>query len=193
MVTQASGYPTITNAITISTGLTSTINPIVGGPSAGNITGLITSAVDGHPLVGASVTNGTTTASTDATGHYTLTGVAPGVYTVTAQAAGWQTQSTQVTVTSGVATTINLKLATCGQLIGTVKRGGAPAAGATVTVQGGVVSTWNMVVVKADGTYSMGWIPVGTYTVTAAVSGLPAQTRTVTISAGTSLTSNFSF
>jgi hypothetical protein len=76
--------------------------PIVPGATAvvgvPGISGLVRNAQSGQPLAGATVTSAGRTATTDAGGAYTLTGLTPGVVQVSATAAGFITDSASVTI-----------------------------------------------------------------------------------------------
>jgi hypothetical protein len=76
----------------------------------GSITGSVTDAKDGSPIVGATVSDGTRTASTDATGKYTIANVPPGNYQVTASKDGYESVTSSVTVVLGAASTMNFSL-----------------------------------------------------------------------------------
>jgi thermitase len=76
----------------------------------GSITGSVTDAQDGSPMVGATVADGTRTATTDAAGKYTIADVAPGSYEITASKAGYESITSSVTVTSATTSEMNFSL-----------------------------------------------------------------------------------
>ena len=76
----------------------------------GSITGSVIDATDGSTIVGATVTDGTRTATTDATGKYTIANVAPGTYQVTATKEGYESLTSSVTITSGAASVMDFSL-----------------------------------------------------------------------------------
>jgi thermitase len=76
----------------------------------GSITGSVTDAKDGSPIVGAAVSDGTGTVLTDATGQYTINEVPEGSYTVTASAAGYSASSQVVFVVAAQTATVNFAL-----------------------------------------------------------------------------------
>jgi thermitase len=80
-------------------------------PTTGSITGKVTDAADASPIAGATVSDGTRTATTDATGQYIISGVPEGSYTVTASAAGYSASSQGVSVVAGQTATANFALA----------------------------------------------------------------------------------
>jgi len=82
------------------------LNPILYGTVDGYVTDLVTS----NPIVGASVTDGTRTVTTDATGYYTISSVPEGSYTVSVSATGYQNDSQPVTVVGNTISTANFSL-----------------------------------------------------------------------------------
>jgi subtilisin len=80
-------------------------------PSAtGSISGTVTDADTLDPIAGATVTDGTRSATTDSTGYYLISDVPEGTYTVTASATGYQDASQSVTVTGGSTSTVSFSL-----------------------------------------------------------------------------------
>jgi hypothetical protein len=64
--------------------------------------------------------------------------------------------------------------------------------GVKITFTGGVFNTTNSVSTDASGNYNAGWIPVGSYVISATLSGVThASSRT--INAGVVSTVNFTF
>jgi thermitase len=76
----------------------------------GSITGSVTDAKDGSLLVGATVSDGTRTATTDASGKYTIAAVPPGTYEVTASKEGYESLTSSVAVISGATSVLNFSL-----------------------------------------------------------------------------------
>ena len=76
----------------------------------GSITGSVTDAKDGSPIVGAAVTDGTRTVTTDASGKYTIADVPPGSYEVTASKEGYESLTSSVTAVSGATSVMNFSL-----------------------------------------------------------------------------------
>lgn len=112
-------------------------------PLPGQIKGTVVRDDNGNPISGATVTatNGTLTftATTDANGNYTITGVEPGTYGVVASAPGFLPSASVSAVVATAADTIGinfrLKVAPPGTISGLVATtSGVPVAGATVTV-----------------------------------------------------------
>jgi hypothetical protein len=71
----------------------------------------VTALADGTAISGAAVTDGARTATTDASGNYTLLNVPAGAYTVSASAQGYQAASQSAGVTAGQTATANFSLA----------------------------------------------------------------------------------
>ncbi len=76
----------------------------------GSITGSVTDAEDGSPIAGATVSDGTRTATTDASGKYNIADVPPGTYQVTAGKEGYVNVTLTATVVSGGTTVMNFSL-----------------------------------------------------------------------------------
>ncbi len=108
---QAGTYPGVTFNVsdgkaTASEAITITVNNVV---VEGTVSGTVTNT-SGQPISGATVSDGTRQAATDAAGKYTLSSVPAGTYTLTATASGYQTGSQSVTVQVGQVTTANFAL-----------------------------------------------------------------------------------
>ena len=183
----------VTATVTDNVGLTSTTSSSVTVGIAGSIAGRVTSAADGHGLAGATVSTGSTTATTDSNGNYSFRSLAAGSYTLTAKSAGRLPATATVTVTKGSQLTQNFRLSTAGVLQGKVTRSsGSGVGGAKITFTGGVFNTTHSVTTDASGNYNAGWIPVGSYVISVTVSGVAHHSST-TISAGVVSTVNFTF
>ncbi len=79
--------------------------------ATGNITGTIRNSYNNDPISGATVAvTGGPTATTNASGVYTITGLAPGAKTLTVSKTAFATQTANVTVTAGVTATQNFSL-----------------------------------------------------------------------------------
>ena len=164
-----------------------------GGTGNGTISGHVSDVTTGNALSGATVNYSGGSATTDASGNYTLSNVPAGTYTVTASLTGYLSRSQSVTVTSGTTTTANFQLATAGIIAGTVTNtSGTAISGASVTITGGNIATTLNLTTDANGNYNSSWIPIGNYTVTAAMSGFTSQTQSTTVTAGATSTVNFS-
>jgi len=157
----------------------------------GTITGSVTDAEDGSPIVGAAVNDGTRTVVTDATGQYTINDVRPGSYQVVASKEGYESSSLTMTVLEGNTAVADLSLTRIivpGTITGRVTdaEDGSPIAGATVSDGTRTTTT------DTTGKYTIANVPPGTYEVTASKSGYESSTSTVTVLSGGTAVMNFS-
>ncbi|MDZ7729951.1 MAG: carboxypeptidase regulatory-like domain-containing protein [Natrialbaceae archaeon] len=155
----------------------------------GTVSGTVTNSSDGTALANATVeVVGTDqTATTDATGNYTITDVVPGTYDVQAAAPGYVAETQNVTVPANGTATANFALDPAeGTVTGTVlDNSGSPVE--DVTIEAGNTSTTT----GAAGSYTLG-VAFGNYTVTAEKTGYDNDTATVTVNATTTpVTQNF--
>jgi len=185
-----SGYQSSSLTVSVLSGTSAvanfSLNEVV---VTGSITGTVTSAKDGSPLVGATVTDGTRTTTTDATGQYSIANVPPGTYQVTASKSGYYSGSLTVTVVSGGTAVANFPLSEIpGTITGSVTnaKDGLPIVGPTVTDGTRATTT------DAAGKYTIANVPPGTYQVTASKSGYYGASVTVTIVSGGNAVANFS-
>jgi len=105
----ATPTPTPTATATPTGTATPTPTPVTVGVIAGTVVDITTTA----PIAGATVSTdiGGYSATTDATGSYTIADVAAGDYTVTASATGYDSSSQPVTVVAGAIAPANFALA----------------------------------------------------------------------------------
>ncbi len=158
-------------------------------PDVGGVTATVTWG--GLPVAGADVTltggpqSVSLSATTDASGVATFTGVPSGTgYTVTATKSGQSATASDVTVSFGTTTNVDLALPT-GTLTATVTWAGSPASGATVTLTGGPMSISVSGTTSGSGVVTFVNVPAGSgYTVTATKSGQSATATNQTVNAG---------
>jgi PKD repeat protein len=183
----------VTATVMDNVGLTSETSSSVTVGSTGSITGRVTSAEDGHPLAGATVSTGSTATTTDSNGNYRFNSLPAATYKLSASSPGWLSATATATVTKGSQLTQNFRLSTAGVLEGRVTTSsGSGVGGVKITFTGGVFNTTNSVSTDASGNYNAGWIPVGSYVISATLSGVThASSRT--INAGVVSTVNFTF
>jgi len=145
------------------------------------ITGVVKSSA-GALLSGATVTAGTSSATTGTDGKYTLT-VPAGTYAVSCALAGYSFASASVKVSTAVVTTNFTATAPLG-ITGVVKTAaGTVLSGATITAGSSSVAT------GTDGKYTLG-LPAGTYTVSCALAGYTFASASVKVSTAV-VTTNF--
>jgi hypothetical protein len=112
---------------------------------------------------------------------------------MTASSPGWLPATATVTVTKGSQLTQNFRLSTSGVLEGKVTTSSRVGiGGAKITFTRGVFNTTNSVTTDASGNYNAGWIPVGSYVISATVSGVTHNSST-SIYAGVVTDVNFTF
>lgn len=194
----ADGYYSEVKSTTVTGGATSTVNfaltkiPVV---QNGAISGVVKDT-NNTPISGATVSDGTRTATTDSGGNYTISDVPPATYTVTASATGFLTSSKSVTVGDAQAVTADFTLEAVSQTdnvsinnivylpeggrdgkahlritVGPVVYQGNPVGGASVSI---TVSRNGSPYASATGTtgtngevaFKFNNIPAGTYTTT---------------------------
>jgi protocatechuate 3,4-dioxygenase beta subunit len=171
------GYQPHTVTFTIPNG--ATITEILVLFQLGTLTGSVTRAAGGAPIVGATITAGPVSATSAADGTYTLVGLDPGDTSITAAAAGYDPAHAQAWITPGGHTTRNITMTPASAAVyGTVTGTPAgtqdlPLANATVAVAGvGVAHT------DHTGSYTITPVPTGTHQVTATA----ARCRPATVS-----------
>ncbi|HWR26272.1 MAG TPA: carboxypeptidase regulatory-like domain-containing protein, partial [candidate division Zixibacteria bacterium] len=157
--------------------------------SQGNITGKV-KRTNGTGIQGATVTAGTVTATTNASGDYSIMNIASGTYTVTASIGGFFSNSTPVTVTTGGNHIVDFTLVQPGSIRGTVTNAssGLPIELAAVTLE----STNDIVTTDASGIYTLTNVLPGLQAVTVSdVIGFVASTSNITVLEGVQVTLNF--
>lgn len=166
----------------------------------GAITGTIRDAVTNTRLVGAEVLVFSAQdivpiaiAITDGLGEYTVNGLVPGTYTIVANAVGYSENSTGSTVLANTTTTTNLSLTSnpasiSGTVLGT---DGSPFKNAVIKIvdsNGVVVGTS---AVDANGFYSIGSLPPGTYSIRVAAPNVASQSSGISLVADENRVVNF--
>ncbi|MGZ4878149.1 MAG: carboxypeptidase regulatory-like domain-containing protein [Candidatus Angelobacter sp.] len=155
---------------------------------SGAISGTVKSSA-GAAIAGASVGYGGGTATTDASGNYTLTGIPVGTIQLVASAQGFQSATQNVTVTGGRTSAANFTLAaavTNGTVTGKITNvsNGAILPGATVSWSGGSTTS------NASGIYTLTNVPAGTQNITAVTTGYLSRTLAATVTGGATSTLN---
>lgn len=95
--------------IVIAANIPATVSAQVSGPT-GTLTGTVTNAQNAQPIAGAVVTVGTISATTNASGQYTLIGVPAGSRTITTTATGFAPRTDTATVVAGTSNAFNTSL-----------------------------------------------------------------------------------
>jgi hypothetical protein len=195
LVASASGFQSVTQSVTVNGGATSTANftlsPATTG--GGTVTGKVTNASTGGIVSGATVSWSGGSTTTNTSGIYSLTNVTAGTQNITASKSGYLSRTLSIGVTSGATATLNIPIATAGKITAKVVTStGAVVSGATITIKGGVISTTVTGTTNTSGLFTTNWIPIGTYTVTAAKTGHTTQSKSATVSSGVTTTVTFS-
>jgi thermitase len=186
------GYQSASLMVNVISGSTSTANlPLNQVVLPGSITGSVTDAEDGSPIPGATVTDGTRTATTDTSGEYAIADVPEGTHQVTASKSGYESASSLATVVSGgnAVTDFSLDEVTVpGSITGSVTDAddGSPIAGATVSDGTRTATT------DTSGEYAIADVPAGSYQVTASKEGYHSSSMTVNVLSGSSAVANLS-
>ncbi|MBE0647365.1 MAG: carboxypeptidase regulatory-like domain-containing protein, partial [Bacteroidales bacterium] len=137
-------------------------------PWVGTLTGTVTNCFNGAPLAGATVTAGTFSATTNASGVYTMLNVPVGNYSVNCTSAGFLTQTKQATVVNTQTTTVNFCMEPIpAYLSGIVYNNdtGEPIVGAKIMVGPSTIYS------VSGGQYTVNIYPVGSFGVTATKAG----------------------
>jgi hypothetical protein len=190
------GYQTGTHSVTVTAAGTATANFVLtpANSPTGMVNGKVSNISNGMALSGTTVKWSTTAVSTNSTGSYVLNNVNSGTQTITASASGYLSRSFTVNVTGGSTSTLNFPLATAGIIkVVALNSTGAADAGATVTIQGGVIRITVTGITNSSGTYSSNWIPVGSFTINISQTGHTTQSKSATVTAGVTTTVNFTF
>ena len=107
---QAGIYSGVTFSVSDGQAITSQSITITVNKLYGQITGTVTDAANGTAIAGATVSDGTRVAISNATGFYSISNVPAGNYTVTATASGYNSASQTVMVATGASITANFAL-----------------------------------------------------------------------------------
>ena len=182
------GFQSGSTTVTVVAATTTAAPAITLVSGSGSIIGSVKTTA-GAAIAGASVGFGGGTATTDANGNYTLTGVPVGTVQLVASASGFQSITQSVTVSGGATSTANFTLA-AGAATGTVTgkitsaSSGAIVTGATVSWSGGSTTS------NASGIYTLTHVTAGTQNITAVKTGYLAHTLAVSVTGGATSTLN---
>lgn len=191
LAVSAAGYFNFSTSVSVTSGDTTTVNASLSKiPVNGNITGKVSDSSGGNAIIGATVSDGTRTSLTDATGSFTLSNIPEGTCNVTAAATGYQSITATFSVVAGVTDKLDFSLTktvTTGTITGKVtdKSSGFPIAQATVS-DGTRTS-----LTGEDGSYILNDVPSGTYNVTASATGYEGISIITLVTAGSTTSVNF--
>jgi hypothetical protein len=188
----ASGFVSQNKSVTVTSGNTTTANFVLTpSQTTGGVAGTVTNSSDGTDIAGVAVDDDVgDSARTNTSGAYAISGLSPGRHTLTTAMSGFAPQSKTVTITSGQNATADFALTasqTTGTATGTVtSAAGAVIVGAVVSDNTGASGTTN-----GSGVYSLAGLAAGSHTLTVAASGFVSQSRSVTVTAGSTTTADF--
>ncbi|GAB1765757.1 carboxypeptidase regulatory-like domain-containing protein [Priestia megaterium] len=189
MVATNPQFQQLANGINIASNQTVTQN-ISLQPNPGTITGTVVNAQTSTPLSGAVLqvfqsgsTTPITNTVTDQNGSFSFIGLAPGEYSLVAQATNFGSVAVGAIITSGNTTTITVQAPPLpGVISGQVTDfSGNALSNATIRL---LDSNQNVVGIGSTdltGSYTIGNVAAGTYTVIASASGFGTNTQGVTI------------
>jgi len=182
------GFQSGSASVTVVASATTAAPTITLISSSGAIAGNVKSST-GAAIAGASVGFGGGTATTDANGNYSLTGVPVGTVQLVASANGFQSVTQSVTVAGGKTSTANFTLtaaAASGTVTGKITNAssGAILASATVSWSGGSTTS------NASGIYTLTNVPAGTQNITAVKTGYLPRTLAAGVTGGATSTLN---
>ena len=175
VVAAASNFQAATQGVTISSNTTSNVNfNLAAAP--GSISGIVTNAQTGTPIIGANVqvrvvdSSGAVIATvlTDGNGQYVVNGLAPGIYTVVVSEQDYQTNSATVQVISNQTTDGSIALQPDpGQITGTVvdSVGNNPIPGASVSIVNSSGNLITTVLTDSNGVFLVQGLAPDNYTV----------------------------
>lgn len=198
VVITASGYQTKMLGFTIAAGQTLTQDFVL-LTGAGSLIGTVTKSGTSDAIAGATVDviQGVITigsATTQADGSYSITGLPPTTYTVRATASGYCTAAQGAIITANTTSTSDFALTTNTVVIqGTVSalNTGNPIPGATVNfIQGATLM--GTALTDVNGQYSISTLAAGQYVVQAIATGYATQNLGTSVSSGTPATVSFS-
>jgi hypothetical protein len=185
----ASGFNSVAQTASVTAGNTQNVSfSLTPAATSGAITGTVTSASSGAPLMAATVSDsGGASASTDGAGVYTISGLVPGSHSLTVSAPGFSSQTEAASVSAGSTRNLSLSLTpapTTGAITGTVTSaaGGAAVAGATITDSAGASTTSD-----SSGVYTLTGLAAGNHTLTASAAGFGSGTQTASVTAGATI------
>lgn len=189
--TGASLLDAVAQGTTTGANVVITGNPasISGTVDPGDTLKRVTTTVVARPLLSMHDGQAAATATTDATGHYTLDNLpAPASYELTFTAPGYRTTTLVDTINGGdkrLEPTVLLGTGT-GQISGTVTSGSTPLGGVTVsTTVGGKPMAVLTPTMGQVGSFVLGTLPTpATYVITFAAPGYGSQTTIIDLSAG---------
>jgi len=184
----ATNYATATATVTVTSGTTATAPNIALSSTVGTVTGAVTNT-SGTAIVGATVSFGGGTTTTDSGGAYTLSNLPAGAIQLVASATGYNSQTQNVTISGGATVIANFLLSVVpktGTVTGKVTNisTGSAVASASVSWSGGSATT------NSSGVYTLSNVTAGSQVISATATGYFQRSLTTTVAGGASATLN---
>jgi calcineurin-like phosphoesterase family protein/carboxypeptidase family protein len=149
------------------------------------MTGKVKDASNCAAIAGATVSNGQTSATSDAYGKYSIPATAPARYTLNVTLPGSIAASQAAAALVYQPSPGKVLVAKAGVVSGKAEYKLVPLAGAKVALNGGVLRTNSTVTTASDGSFSFGKVAYGTYRITTTVPGTTISTTyTISVSGG---------
>ena len=195
------GYNTAVQAVTVNAGQNTvniSLTPVPVTSNGGTIVGIITDSATRVGIQGITGTISTDPArgfTTGVGGIFNISGIPAGTYTISAVGANYNQGTTNVSVISGQPSTVTFSLTpvtvtSTGSISGMVTDSAtnSPISGATVSIVGTSLSAST----DSTGGYAILQVPVGTHNLAITSSGYTGGSGSVTVTADTTSTMNFS-
>jgi hypothetical protein len=188
-------YVSQTKPATVSSGSTTTLNFYL--QNAGSFNGRVIDSVTGNGISGADVSySGSSAGSTssDADGYYTASNLPTGSYSIIASKTGYTPQTKSATVIIGSSVTVDFQLqpivnpgSITGRVTDSLTNDGVEGASVAASGPGS-----GSAITDSNGYYTITSLPSGSsYTVTASKTGYTPQTKTASVTSGSSTTLDF--
>jgi hypothetical protein len=152
---------------------------------AGAISGKIKNAADCTGVTGAVVANGYGSTTTDSYGQFSLGAKGPASYGMTVTKSGYMAVARSASMLPGLQSPGKTLVAKTGTLQGAVMYKSQIVPYSKVVLNGGVLRVSTSTVAGANGAFSFGYVPYGTYQISASVPGTTISTTySVSVTAG---------
>ncbi len=181
------GYDTVTVSASLGAGVVTSFSPSLyapgQGPTSATLVGRVVDRATGAAIAVATVKVGTTTATTSATGDFTLASLTTGTVTIEISAAGYTTASFSATLALGTnsAGTIAIDKAptaiTVSGRVTDAANAGAGIGGATLRITGTTLSATT----DASGNYAISGIAQTQFTMAVSAAGYQSKNVSVTL------------
>ena len=153
---------------------------------SGQISGILKNASTCSTFSNVGIDSAAGTDVTDSAGRFSIAASGPKSYALVENESGFGPAYNRITATvvPGQPSPAKVFLTTEGVLKGAVTDNGTPIANTRVLISGGALRTWTTVQTDSNGNYNAGWLPSGSYTITATTSNGIKLKSSATIQAG---------